>query len=124
MPKPALYPKTKYKKPKNFRFKEKIMLIFASFLPNITYFPLLCLVLLIFFHFCFKICMILHTSTRLHYIFFVPGYFISVSQRYYTALLGGPRPAPPITRIKHINIFKSKVKINFSFLCKQTAKER
>ena len=39
-------------------------------------------------------------------------------------LLGGPSPALPITRIKYTNIFKSNVKLDFSFLCKQTANER
>ena len=42
----------------------------------------------------------------------------------YTALLGGPSPALPITRIKYTNIFKSNVKLDFSFFCKQTANER
>ena len=41
----------------------------------------------------------------------------------YTALLGGPSPALPITRIKYTNIFKSNVKLDFSFLWKQTANE-
>ena len=41
-----------------------------------------------------------------------------------TELLGGPRPDPPIKRIKYPIISKCNVKVDFSFLCKQAANER
>ena len=41
-----------------------------------------------------------------------------------TLVLGGPRSALPIKRIKYPNIIKSNVKVDFAFLCKQTANER
>ena len=42
---------------------------------------------------------------------------LNLTDPYRTVLLGGPRPALPIKRIKHPIISKSNVKVDFSLLC-------